>query len=96
MNTESFLSLPTFKKFSVFLSIVKVFNFISVCIWVFYCTFHACFLTVATAYCMSTSPASANVKALVGFCAPTVLALTYPKWRLGIAEQIMHLAHRVN
>ena len=47
MNTESFLSLRTFKKFSVFLSFVKVLHF---CLyWVFYCTFHAYFLTVTTA-----------------------------------------------
>ena len=32
---------------------------------------------------VSTLPASANVKALVGFGAPTVQALTYPKWGLG-------------
>ena len=30
MNTESFLSLRTFKKFSVFLSLVKVFSFLFV------------------------------------------------------------------
>ena len=47
MNTESFLSLRTFKKFSVFLSLVKVFHF---CLYLgFYCTFHAYFLTVTTA-----------------------------------------------
>ena len=39
-------------------------------------------LTVATAYCMSTLLASANVEALVGIGAPTVQALTYPKWGL--------------
>ena len=39
MNTESFLSLRTFKEFSVFLSLVKVFHF---CLYLgFYCTFHA-------------------------------------------------------
>ena len=48
MNTESFLSLHTFKKFSVFLSLVKVFSFLFV-FGFFYCTFHAYFLTVITA-----------------------------------------------
>ena len=48
INTESFLSLRTFKTFSVFLSLVKFFHF---CLyWGFYRTFHAYFLTVTTAY----------------------------------------------
>ena len=63
MNTESFLSLLTFRKFSVFVSLVEVFSFLFV-FGFFYCTFHACFLTVAIAYCMSTLPASANKKRL--------------------------------
>ena len=91
MNTESFLSLHTFWKFAVFVSLVEVFSFLFV--FVFYCTFHACFLTVAIAYCMSTLPASANKKALVGFG-----TAHNPGWRtpnLGVAEQIRLLAHRV-
>ena len=56
----------------MFVSLVEVFSFLFV--FVFYCTFHACFLTVAIAYCMSTLPASANKKALVGFGTATIQA----------------------
>ena len=81
MNTESFLSLRTFKKFSVFLSLVKVFHF---CLYLgFIVLFTYIFLPLQLHVCTSTLPASANVKALVGFGAPTVQALTYPKWGLG-------------
>ena len=82
MNTESFLSLRTFKKLSVFLSLVKVFSFLFVfgfLIVLFMHIFSPLQLHVYT----STLPASANVKALVGFGAPTVKALTYPEWGLG-------------
>ena len=43
IKSELFLSLRTSKKFSVFLSLVNVFFFISVCICIFYCIFHACY-----------------------------------------------------
>ena len=82
MNAESFPSLRTSKKFSVFLSLVKVFSILFV-FGFFIVLFMHIFLPLQLHVYTSTLPASANVKALVGFGAPTVQALMYPKWGLG-------------
>ena len=82
MNTESFLSLRTFKKFSMFLLLVTVFSFLFV-FGFFIVLFMHIFLLLQLHVYTSTLPASANLMVLVGFGAPTVQALTYPKWGLG-------------
>ena len=87
MNTESFLSLRTFKKFFVFLSLVKVFFLSSssgFCIFISL-YFVNCKLRV---YLRVTENPYITVMALVGFSTSAVQALAYQKWGLyGVAEQ---------
>ena len=53
------------------------------------------FFSLAAACYMSTLPASANVKALVGLVAPSPGA-DVPEMGLGLAETKTRLANRVN
>ena len=80
MNTESFLSLRTFKKFFVFLSLVKVFFLFLGFVFFFIVL---CQLQ-AVVYLRVTENLYITVMALVGFSTSAGV----PKWGLfGVAEQ---------
>ena len=75
MNTESFLSLRTFKKFSLLLSLVKVFFlFLG---FVFYFSLYFFIQLQAVVYLHVIYNLYITVMALVGFSASAVQALTY-------------------
>ena len=69
MNTESFLSLRTFKKFSVFLSLEGVFSFSGFCI--FFSLYFDLQLQ-AVVYLRVTENLYITVMALVGFSTSAV------------------------
>ena len=69
MNTESFLSLRTFKKFFVFLSLVKVF-FLFLGFY-FYFIVHCQLQAMSISACITENP-YITVMALVGFSTSAV------------------------
>ena len=69
MNTESFLSLRTFKKFFVFLSLVKVFFFF---FWVLYFYFIVLCQRRDVVYMRIVENPYITVMALVGFSTSAV------------------------
>ena len=76
MNTESFLSLRTFKKFFVFLSLVKVF-FLFLGFVLFFFIVYFDFQLQAVVYLHVVENLYITVMALVGFSNSAVQALSY-------------------
>ena len=84
MNTESFLSLHTFKKFFVFLSLVKVFFLFLGFVFFFHCTLStaSCVISACNREPLHNRDGPGGIQY---FCS---LSAGVPKWGLyGVAEQ---------